>query len=947
MFQNVGELGLLAVLVLQHLRYLSAVICPTTSEPLRVVDTPGAKKLSAAVNCTGGTVDAVWVGLVIIDGTIEVGQGTVLNIVGEVGDGGTDAVVQGASSARIFEVRTGATLQVKNATIRGGLADAAGGGGIRCSGASLILEDCVLESNESNGSGGGIWMEESTIVVTGGSFVGNTAEEGVGGAVHAIKSNITMDGVQLGGNRALEGGAIHVVGANFESQGGTVCSIRGSTLNGNIATVPLNVYPDPDLLPAYVSMPGGGGVYVGNATLDVTDCALIYNVANSSGGALNSNSGAVTVMGSELRGNRALVDGGAVLVKDALFDGNTTMIENNAGNDGGGIFQRPGDGTMVIGDVLFTNNEGKKGGAVFGYGVVEVFEGTIMNGTNIAHDKGGCIYSKGGSNFSIYGGTFTGCHAEENGGFLFASAKSVVIMYDGTVDSCLAERRAGAMYASGDDEGGLGASVTVRGGTFVNNTSLELGGGFVAWGATTMIVFAGGQITNSSTRFFGGFLFLEEQASVNCTNTVVEGSLSGDQGGGLYARDATFIYWACDLIANDAPQGADMYLTQVREVNMVDSRIDHLSTTRSSNAVDITGSHVVANGVKLAGSVASGTDIAVQMDASSSFLAMDCVFNGWQGDSILQNDGGELVLEGCDFSGSAAKAAVSSVSTAVIRNAVVGDQTFEMATNNMALVDNALTCSDSQSCSPGVCLDGELGVYCQCYASLVTGKEVCMDGGGNITMWVSKAPDVVTYWPAMVEFTLAVHAQGGSEPVLWNISTSSSDFNISLYPSSGMLPPGSSVSVRVEALPGLEMGGNLTTSFTAEGFAPRTTASVDVLATYFLCRAFEYADFRVQSVTDLPGIPSSEPEGEFETEEENEVECTQCAEIEGADGVDCSTPGATLKGLPLKDGYWRATTQSLVVRECVNSDSCVGGTLVVDSDEYCASGYLGPCECIV
>ncbi|CAM9652181.1 unnamed protein product, partial [Choristocarpus tenellus] len=157
------------------LRYLSAEVCPAFSQTFRVVDILGATNLSVAVNCTGGTVDAVWVGLVTIDGTIEVGQGTKLSIVGEVGVGGTDAIIHGASSARIFDVGTGATLQIKNTTIRGGLADAAGGGGVRCSGGSIVLVDCVFDSNESNGSGGGVWMEDSTILVTGGSFLGNVA----------------------------------------------------------------------------------------------------------------------------------------------------------------------------------------------------------------------------------------------------------------------------------------------------------------------------------------------------------------------------------------------------------------------------------------------------------------------------------------------------------------------------------------------------------------------------------------------------------------------------------------------------------------------------------------------------------------------------------------------------------------------------------------------------
>ncbi|CAM9228038.1 unnamed protein product [Choristocarpus tenellus] len=501
------------------------------------------------------------------------------------------------------------------------------------------------------------------------------------------------------------------------------------------------------------------------------------------------------------------------------------------------------------------------------------------------------------------------------------------------------------MYASGNQRGGPGANVTIRGGTYVNNTSLEHGGGFVAWGPTTTIVFAGGHIIDATTKFFGGFLFLEELASVNCTNTVVEGSYAGDEGGGVYAIGTSSIYWACDLIDNDALKGADMYLIQAREVHLVGGRIDHRRTMESSEALYLTGSNVFADGFSVVADAASETSIAMQMDTSSSFLAVDCVFATWRGESVIHNDGGELVLEGCDFSGSETKVVVSTSSTAVIRNAVVGDPTINAATDSMALVDNALTCSDANSCSPGVCLDGELGVYCQCYHSNVTGEEVCMNQGGNITMWVSKAPDKIIYRPATVEFTLMIHAEGGLAPVLWNISALSSDFNMLLYPSSGVLPPNSNLSVRVEAVPRMEIGRYLMmASFTAVGLIPRTEASVEVYTTYLLCEAYEYASFMNQSTANSRAVSSFSPvqRGESGIDGEDAVMCIQCAEIEGAEGVDCSTPGATLNSLPLRDGYWRATTKSLVIRECINSDACIGGTFVADSDGYCASGYMGP-----
>lgn len=48
----------------------------------------------------------------------------------------------------------------------------------------------------------------------------------------------------------------------------------------------------------------------------------------------------------------------------------------------------------------------------------------------------------------------------------------------------------------------------------------------------------------------------------------------------------------------------------------------------------------------------------------------------------------------------------------------------------------------------------------------------------------------------------------------------------------------------------------------------------------------------------------------------------------------------TLETLELEPGYWRSSTTSREIKECYETDSCVGGT-----EEYCAVGYDGPCEC--
>ncbi|CAN0547989.1 unnamed protein product, partial [Laminaria digitata] len=70
--------------------------------------------------------------------------------------------------------------------------------------------------------------------------------------------------------------------------------------------------------------------------------------------------------------------------------------------------------------------------------------------------------------------------------------------------------------------------------------------------------------------------------------------------------------------------------------------------------------------------------------------------------------------------------------------------------------------------------------------------------------------------------------------------------------------------------------------------------------------------------------------------------CEQCASVEGEEGVDCDSAGATLTALPIREGYWRTNDESKVVHECLHSDACKGATTISSSEDYCADGHNGP-----
>ena len=224
-----------------------------------------------------------------------------------------------------------------------------------------------------------------------------------------------------------------------------------------------------------------------------------------------------------------------------------------------------------------------------------------------------------------------------------------------------------------------------------------------------------------SLRFYGGFAFLEIQASISCDGATITDNYAGDQGGGIYAREATWVNSSCDLVSNEAPQGAAIYLTNVNNASFDDHHVtDNLAS--GGSVVYVAASTVVARNVAFESSVGLqdySFNRAVQLDGNTTFDAEKCVFDGWLGDAVVLNvnpANGSLVLDSCDFSGSSAvMAVVSPNSAAEIRNAVVSSLTFENAVpdtigNPLALVDRALDCNDSNACGAGACVDSTLGV---------------------------------------------------------------------------------------------------------------------------------------------------------------------------------------------------------------------------------------------
>lgn len=427
---------------------------------------------------------------------------------------------------------------------------------------------------------------------------------------------------------------------------------------------------------------------------------------------------------------------------------------------------------------------------------------------------------------------------------------------------------------------------------------------------------------------------------MSCTGATLLDNYAGDQGGSIYARGAEWVNITCDLVGNESPQGAAAYLTHIAESATIENANITDNLASGGSVLYIAQSSVFLTSVNFESSIGlqeDSTNRAVQMDSGSTLVGDGCTFNGWLGDTVIHNSNaeeGSLELNSCDFRGSSAvMAVISPYSDAVIRNAIVGESTLEnayVANGSAVLVDRALNCTDADACgSSGECVDSDLGVLCVCLDE----DTPCLDDGGTLSLTVDTYPEDVTYSPDEISFELMVSAAAdGTTYVIWDLSYEADDLDLKVVPSSGVLPPGDSMTVAVTGTNNKDnVGGNLTSTFTlppvgsnSTSTAETTTAipTLDVQSTFYLCYAYQYDD----------------------PDNDEDDRCQQCDDIEGSDGVDCDKPGATKALLPIESGYWRSSSDSLVVFDCIYPEACAGATQVSSSDGYCEEGYKGPCE---
>ena len=222
------------------------------------------------------------------------------------GAGAQSTIVQAAASedsTRVFNIRSGKTVTIKDMTIRHGKLTNAGyyGGGI-CNAGTLTLTNCAVSNNQSKGYAGGI-HNAGTLTL----------------------ANCTVSNTQTTGRYAVGGGI-----CNYSNG---ILTLTNCTVSGNQTTG-----ADAD----------GGGIFtMGTATL--TNCTIANNSADdasSEGGGINIFKGDIYIKNTIIANNTAGGDGNDLRRNGGTLTSNGYNIVEDSSyrSDGGnGEFNATGD----------------------------------------------------------------------------------------------------------------------------------------------------------------------------------------------------------------------------------------------------------------------------------------------------------------------------------------------------------------------------------------------------------------------------------------------------------------------------------------------------------------------------------------------------------------------------------------------------------------------------
>jgi hypothetical protein len=307
----------------------------------------------------------------------------------------------------------------------GNISDYSGGGiYVEASGnASIIggtVSDCITYLNDAapgTGGPGGNGNPRGATGPDGSVNLGNGA--GIFFNMSTSSSNINVSAVDLTSNNAWNNGG----GAGFGPANGKTVTLSGCQFSGNSAG------NGDEIISANEN--GGGLCFantLGTATLVLSNCTFTNNIAERTGGGLKAGqlgvslgSNLLQINGSSFTGNSAR-EGGGIYIDDANLSLTESTLTANEASEGGGIngFSCSVDirDSNIIGNTAFSPG-GIGGGVAFWNTTGDINNSVLKN--NTANSFGGAAFMDGWTTSPLQ---FTNCLITDNNAFYEGGALS-------------------------------------------------------------------------------------------------------------------------------------------------------------------------------------------------------------------------------------------------------------------------------------------------------------------------------------------------------------------------------------------------------------------------------------------------------------------------------------------------------------------------------------------
>lgn len=422
---------------------------------------------------------------------------------------------------------------------------------------NVLLKDLTIEDNKGT-QGGGVHIENSQNVTIDHCTIQNnkttevspntnaSVDIGAGGGVFVSdKSHVTIqNGSTIQGNTGTRGGGIYVENSTVE--------VKNSMIDGNTADDVPKKAPN--------SNKGlGGGIYSYESTLTVTDS---------------------TISGNEAKGSTSLI----------WYNSKDEISSEALGNGGGGICAVGKksdvtlDGVTVTGNKATYSKKGTGAGIEAQGGSLTVKDSTISN--NEAQGNGGGIFSAEGNVLDVSGSTIQGNKADNGGGIHTGEARDVSkTPSKATItDTKILENEAIGSGEGGGVHVGTRADATLKGCTVANNKSVSTGGGIAAKLSTVTL---DDTTVENNQAVNGGGLFhlgIAVPGSLTLQNgSIIRNNTASSMGGGLFLWGNVGLKSEnSEISGNKALYGAGIAASQYT-ANFASPKLELVDTKVNSN----------------------------------------------------------------------------------------------------------------------------------------------------------------------------------------------------------------------------------------------------------------------------------------------------------------------------------------------------------------------------